>query len=152
MFVIAVVLAAVLYFVGNNPAKTGTTGTTTTTTTHTTSSHTRTHSQTTPAAPTRVALRFAPSGSVYVCLVGYRTATNTNGRVRLNGVILTTGSREPTYHADSHFLVTFGNSSIGMYVNGRRHVVPTSSTPTSYSVALGGVIHRLTTSEEPHCT
>ena len=45
-----------------------------------------------------------------------------------------------------------GNSSISMYVDGRRHVVPTSSTPTSYSVALGGIIHRLTASEAPHCT
>ena len=100
----------------------------------------------------RVALRLVPSGSVYVCLVGYTTAADTNGHVRLNGVILTTASREPIYHADSHFRVTFGNSSMVMYVDGRRHVVPTSSTPTSYSVALGGAIHRLTTSQQPHCT
>lgn len=152
--VIAVVLAAVLYFVGNNSHKTGTTdtGTTNTTRTHTTTTRTHTHTRTTPAAPTRVGLRLAPTGSVYVCLVGYTASGNTHGHVRLNGVILTTASREPIYHADSHFLVTFGNSSIGMYVDGRRHIVPTSSTPTSYSVALGGVIHRLTAAEAPHCT
>ena len=152
VFVIAVVLAAVLYFVGNNPHKPTTTGSTTThTSTSTTHTH-RTSRNPTPAAPPRVALRFVPSGRVYVCLVGYRTAGNTNGLVRLNGVILTSASREPTYHADNHFRVTFGNSSIAMYVDGHRHVVPTSSTPTSYSVALGGAIHGLTASEEPHCT
>ena len=152
VFVIAVVLAAVLYFVGNNPRKPSTVNTTTThtSTTHTTTTTTNRH--TTPAAPTRVALRLVPSGSVYVCLVGYTTSANTNGHVRLNGVILTSASREPIYHADSHFRVTFGNSSIAMYVDGHRHVVPTSATPTSYSVALGGAIHRLTASEEPHCT
>jgi len=150
VFVIAVVLAAVLYFVGNNPRKPATTNTTTT---HTSTTHTATrHTHTTPAAPTRVALRLVPSGTVYVCLVGYATAANTHGHVRLNGVILTTASREPIYHADSRFLVTFGNSSIAMYVDGRRHAVPTSSTPTSYSVALGGAIHRLTASQAPHCT
>jgi cytoskeletal protein RodZ len=152
VFVIAVVLAAVLYFVGNNPRKPTTTNTTTTHTSTTHTSTTTTHSHTTPAAPTRVALRLVPTGSVYVCLVSYTNSANTNGHVRLNGVILTTASTEPIYHARGHFLVTFGNSSIAMYVDGHRHVVPTSSAPTSYSVALGGAIHRLTASEEPHCT
>ena len=152
VFVIAVVLAAVLYFVGNNPRKPATTDTTTThTTTTTTHSHT-TSNHTTPPAPALVALRLVPSGSVYVCLVGYTTTANANGHMRLNGVILTSASSEPIYHARNHFLVTFGNSSIAMYVDGHRHVVPSSSTPTSYSVALGGAIHRLSASEEPHCT
>ncbi len=152
VLVIAVVLAAVLYFVGlqGSPSKPSSTATNTT---HTRTTHTRTtHTATTPAAPSRVAVRLAPAGSVYVCLIGYATASNAQAHVRLNGVILTTASREPIYHADDHFLVTFGNSSIALYVDGHRHAVPRSTAAISYSVSLGGAVHRLTASQAPHCT
>jgi cytoskeleton protein RodZ len=154
VFVIAVVLAAVLYFVGlqGNGGKTGTTGTLSTPsqTTRTTST-THTHTRTTPAAPTRVSLRLAPTGTVYVCLVGYSTPSNTRAHMRLNGVILTSASHEPIYHADDHFLVTFGNASIAYYVDGHRHAVPASSAAISYSIGLGGRIHRLSAAQAPRC-
>ena len=86
---------------------------------------------------------------MYVCLIGYATAASTHGHLRLSGVILPSVSREPIYHADNHFLVTFGNSAIEMVVAGRRHRVPSTASAISYSVALGGAVHRLAASAAP---
>ena len=150
VLVLVVLLAAALYALGTLGGK-GATHTTTTrsTTTHTTS-HTRT-TKTPPPAPTRVALHLAPTGPVYVCLVGYTTASNAHGHVRINGQTLTPASPEPIYHADNHFLVTFGNNAITMRIDGHPHHVATSATPVSYEIRLGGTYRRLAPSAAPHC-
>src|SRR5437763_2719817 len=69
-------------------------------------------------APARVVtLSLAPSAVVYVCLIGE------NGRKLIPGRELQPGERTPTYHA-RHFVITLGNSSVTMYVDGRARIVP----------------------------
>jgi hypothetical protein len=98
-----------------------------------------------------VGLKLVPTGRVYVCLVGYPSSSNHRRHVRLNGVTLAPGAREPVRH-DDHFHVTFGNNSIVMYVNGHRHAVPATAVPVSYEITLHGRVLPLPASELPHCT
>ena len=134
--VLAVLLAGALYAVGvllpRKPAHTSTTQTrtTSTTTTHrTTATHTGTsHKHATK--PKRVGVRLAPTGKVYVCLIGYTTANERHPHIRVKGVTLSPGQHEPTYH-DNHFYLSLGNSSVVMIVNGTRHAIARSRNPTS---------------------
>jgi cytoskeleton protein RodZ len=74
-----------------------------------------------------VTLSLAPSAPVYVCLIG------DNGRKVIPGTELQPGSNTPTYHA-KHFLITLGNSSVTMFVDGRARTVPPSSQAIGYSI------------------
>jgi cytoskeleton protein RodZ len=154
VIVLVVLIVAALYAVGvllprHPKQKTSTTNSQTTThsrTTHTKTTRTVHHTH----KPTRVALRLRPSAAVYVCLVGFPDNTNRHPHVRINGLTLSPGGHEPTYH-DNHFFVTFGNSSMTMVVDGRRQVVAPSPNPTSLRISLFGRVRPLPASKVPHC-
>ncbi|MFI4989483.1 MAG: helix-turn-helix domain-containing protein [Solirubrobacterales bacterium] len=78
-----------------------------------------------------VALSLHATAPVYVCLIG------DNGRKRISGVELQTGTRTSTYHAH-RFLITLGNSSVKMFVDGHERPVPTSSQAIGYSITKAG--------------
>jgi cytoskeleton protein RodZ len=147
MFVVLV--AAGLYAVGKLG---GSKSASLTTATHTTTapSHTHTAPRRT-SVPGRVSLQLVPTGSVWVCLVGYRTTANSHAHLRING-LLTPASPRPVYYAENHFLVTFGNHLIRMLIDGHSHTVP--ATPTvvvSYEIRPGGGYRKVTASAAPHC-
>jgi cytoskeleton protein RodZ len=101
-----------------------------------------THSSSTSRA---VALSLTPTGTVYVCLVG------DSGRVLIPGRILESGASTPTYHAH-RFLLTLGNSSVLMYVDGQKRVVAPSSHPIGYSITRATGRQNLPAAQRPTCT
>ena len=66
--------------------------------------------------------------------------------MRINGLTISPGGHEPTYH-DNHFFVTFGNSSMVMFVDGHRHAVAPSPNPTSLRISLSGRVRPLPASK-----
>jgi hypothetical protein len=149
--VLVVLLIGALYAVGVLlPRKSGAPTTPLVGTTATTTTSHGGHAHGTTSTPKVVGLKLAPTGPVYVCLVGYPSSSNDHKHVRLNGVTLTPGAREPVRH-DNHFHVTFGNNSVVMYVNGHRHSVPPTAVPVSYDITLHGRVLPLADSKAPHC-
>jgi hypothetical protein len=147
--VLVVLLVGALYAVGVLlPRKSGAPTTPLAATTATTTSHGR-HDGSHGRA-TVVGLKLVPTGRVYVCLVGYPSSSNHRRHVRLNGVTLSPGGRQPVRH-DNHFHVTFGNNSIVMYINGHRHAVPPTAVPVSYEITPHGRVLPLAAREVPHC-
>jgi cytoskeleton protein RodZ len=153
VLVLVVLIVAALYAVGvllpRNPKPTTTSSNTKTTRSHTRTTHTpppRHHAR----KATRVGVRLHPTAAVYVCLIGFTTSDNRHPHIRLNGVTVTPGGHEPIYH-DNHFFVTFGNSSMVMFVNGRRSAVAPSPNPTSLRISLSGRVRPLPASKVPHC-
>ncbi|HUA75170.1 MAG TPA: helix-turn-helix domain-containing protein [Solirubrobacteraceae bacterium] len=78
-----------------------------------------------------VALSLRATAPVYVCLV------DDKGRKRIDGEELRAGTKTSTYHAH-RFLVTLGNSSVKMFVDGHEREVPASSQAIGYSVTTAG--------------
>src|SRR5271168_3883894 len=74
----------------------------------------------TAGASQPVALSLKPTSLVYVCLIG------DDGRKLIPGVDLQAGEGTPTYHA-KRFLLTLGNSSVTMLVDGIPRTVPASA-------------------------
>ncbi len=91
-----------------------------------------------------VALSLKPSATVYVCLIG------DNGRRVIPGEELHAGTSTPTYHA-RHFMITLGNSSVTMYVDGHARIVPPSSQAIGYSITPSGQRQRLAPGSLPTC-
>ncbi len=89
-------------------------------------------------------LKLEPTGEVYVCLIG------DDAIKRIPGVILKPGSREPIYHA-RRFLLTLGNNSVSLIVNGKPQMVPASSQAIGYSISRAG-LKPLAAGELPTCT
>jgi cytoskeleton protein RodZ len=142
---IAVVLIGVvviLYFVGGNPAnKASTNGTT----------HAATGAQhrrrprhrVAPRKAARVKLQLTPTGQVYVCLVDGR------GRRLIPGLIYAPGQTIPV-KTSAKLLLTLGNSSVRMKVNGTR--VPVSPSPGSIGYEFLPGSHRiLPAAQQPRC-
>jgi hypothetical protein len=92
-----------------------------------------------------VALSLRPTSVVYVCLIG------DNGRKVIPGVNLQAGESTPTYHA-KRFLVTLGNSSVTMLVDGVARTVPPSAEAIGYSITKAYGRHRLASAQQPSCT
>ena len=105
---------------------------------HTTSTTARAH------APAIVALSLKASGAVYVCLLG------DHGRKLVPGTELQAGESTQTYHA-RHFVLTLGNSSVTMYVDGRPRTVPPSSQAIGYSVTKARGRQPLSQTQLPTC-
>jgi hypothetical protein len=146
--VLVVLLVGALYAVGVLlPRKSGAPTTPLAATTATTTAHD--HHRGSHSA-TVVGLKLVPTGRVYVCLIGYPTSSNHRKHVRLNGVTLSPGRRQPVRH-DNHFHVTLGNNAVVMYVNGHRHAVAPTAVPVSYDITLHGRVLPLAASEVPHC-
>ncbi len=148
--VVVIVALIVLIVIGgkSSPSK-GTASTTTPVTTKKAGGTASTGSSSAPATTTSaaqriVALSLTPTGTVYVCLIG------DNGKVLIPGRNLEAGESTPTYH-QHHFLITLGNSSVTMYVDGQRRVVPPSSQAIGYSITRASGRHTLPTSQLPTC-
>ncbi|HEX3911040.1 MAG TPA: helix-turn-helix domain-containing protein [Solirubrobacteraceae bacterium] len=91
-----------------------------------------------------VALSLRPSAPVYVCLIG------DNGRKAIPGEELQPGTSTSTYHAH-RFLLTLGNSSVKLYIDGKARTVPASSQAIGYSITKSGGRKRLTLGNLPTC-
>lgn len=138
---VAVVVA--LYFVGirSSPKAGSTTSTPTTSPTH--HHHHRHHSGPAKPKPTLVKLQLIPTGQVYVCLV------DGNGKTLIPGVIYDTGQTIPTKTAPK-MLLTLGNNSVQMKVNGVSVPVAASSTAIGFEL-LPGSHHSLPPTDQPRC-
>jgi cytoskeleton protein RodZ len=140
---VLVVVVVVLYFVGTgNKSKSPTTPTTTAITTH----HHRRHRQGSSRAaakPHAVKLELVPTGQVYVCL------TNGSGKQLIPGQIFDTGQTIPVETA-SKLLLTLGNNSVKMKVNGATVAVSPSSSSIGYELVPGST-KPLPTSQQPRC-
>jgi hypothetical protein len=144
--VIAGVLAAivvVLWFVGNLGGGGGKGKTTPTTTTQ--KKHRPRHRRTLGiTTPTNVKLQLVPTGAVYVCLV------DGNGHKLIPGQIFNSGQTIPTKTA-SKLLLTLGNASVQMKVNGASVNVKPSSSSIGFMLQPSGTTP-LPVSKQPRCT
>lgn len=91
-----------------------------------------------------VALALRPSAPVYVCLVG------DDGRKLIAGLELQPDVTTRTYRA-RRFLLTLGNSSVTLIIDGRPRTVPPSSEAIGYSITKARGRQRLTAAEMPTC-
>ena len=112
--------------------------------THTTARRTTSSTAARARAPAIVALSLKATGAVYVCLLGDR------GRKLVPGTELQAGESTQTYHA-RHFVLTLGNSSVTMYVDGRPRTVPPSSQAIGYSVTKARGRQPLSQTQLPTC-
>jgi Helix-turn-helix domain len=138
---VAVVVA--LYFLGKG---TSTKTTPTVTPTHTTAQtphHTVTHRVTPPPRRTAATLKLIPTGRVYVCLV------DGHGKALIPGVIYDQGQTIPT-EKSSKLLLTLGNASVQMKVNGKLMAVAASASSIGYEVSPTGA-RPLPASQQPRC-
>jgi cytoskeleton protein RodZ len=139
VIVLLVVLLAVGGSGGSGPAKkTGT---------HKTAA-TRSHHAAAPAPVTLarfVYVSLHPTGVVYVCLVG------DGGRVLIPGRELQPGESTPTYKA-RRFLVTLGNSSVVLDIDGRPRTVPPSTEAIGYEITRAHGRQPLQAGKLPTCT
>jgi len=97
----------------------------------------------TPAAPTNVKLELVPTGTVYVCL------EDGHGRPLIRGTIFNVGQTIPTFTRDK-LLLTLGNASVHMKVNGKPVTVAPSSSSIGYKLVPGGM-SSLPVSQQPKC-
>ncbi len=89
-------------------------------------------------------LSLHPSAVVYVCLLGE------GGRKLIPGVNLQPGESTPTYHS-RHFVITLGNSSVTMLLDGQTRTVAASSQAVGYSITKAKGRQSLPTSQLPTC-
>lgn len=144
---VLVAVVAALYFIGVNRNKSGSSGSTQSLVIHR-PKHRDHHARhaTGAAAPRRpriVKLELAPTGTVYVCLV------DGQGKVLIPGQIFSPGQTIPTKSA-SKLMLTLGNASVHMKVNG----VPVQVAPSSSSIGyelLPDAHHLLPPSSQPRC-
>jgi cytoskeletal protein RodZ len=136
VLVLAVVVAAlfVVGSLGGNSASTTTPPTTaasqstSSTTAHTNTTHQH-HHKPAPPKPTTVTLKLVPTSSIYVCV------EDGAGKKLIPGVIFAVGQTIPTETA-SKLMVTLGNPSVQMKVNGKAVPVANSS-PIGYELTPG---------------
>lgn len=96
-----------------------------------------------PPKPTTVKLQLVPTGTVYVCLV------DGTGKKLIPGQIFSTGQTIPTETA-SKLLLTLGNASVQMKVNGSDVKVTPSSTSIGFLLEPTGN-SPLPVSKQPRC-
>ncbi len=105
----------------------------------------RRHRQHKPVAkPKTVTLQLVPTGQVYVCLV------DGSGAKLIPGRIFGPGETIPTEKSDK-LLLTLGNASVQMKVNGKRVNVAPSGTSIGYSLSPTAMAS-LPVSKQPSCT
>jgi transcriptional regulator with XRE-family HTH domain len=90
-----------------------------------------------------VKLQIIPTSQVYVCL------TSAQGRKLIAGQTLTPGSRTRVYRS-RRFLLTLGNSSARLKIDGRVQSLPASANPISLSIGPRGS-RPLAASRAPTC-
>jgi hypothetical protein len=140
---VLVAVGVALYFVG-----TGTKTKSSSTTTTSAGVHHRRHrhhasSTRTAAKPHTVRLELVPTGAIYVCLV------NGTGKQLIPGQIFQSGQTIPVETAPK-LLLTLGNASVRMKVNGANVAVSPSSSSIGYELVPGSN-KLLPTSQQPRC-
>lgn len=147
--VIGLVLAGVvvaLYLVGNNKG----TSNTPTSTQAATGNHGRRPAHHHHAAPakvkpvsTTVRLQLVPTGAVYVCLV------DATGKRLIPGQIFNVGQTVPE-ETGPKLLLTLGNASVKMKVNGVAVTVPSTGSPVGFDL-MPGSHTMLPAAKQPQC-
>jgi hypothetical protein len=144
--IVLVLVVAALAYVGsnaNNPGKLA--QTTTTRARRRKPKHGGHHRITIPVAkPTTVKLQLIPTGRVYVCVV------DGTGKKLIPGLIYDVGSAIPT-ETSAKLLLTLGNNSVTMKVNGKTVPVPSSPTAIGFELTPSGNTS-LAGSQQPTCT
>ncbi|MGB0093918.1 MAG: helix-turn-helix domain-containing protein [Solirubrobacteraceae bacterium] len=140
--VVLIAVVVVLYVVGNSGTST------TTTSSHAGPPHRRTQPRHKAHArahrqPTTVKLQLVPTGQVYVCLV------DGQGKKLIPGQIFSAGQTIPTENA-SKLMLTLGNSSVQMKVNGSVVKVNPSSSSIGFLLQPSGSTS-LPVSKQPRC-
>jgi cytoskeletal protein RodZ len=126
--VVLVGIVVALYFVGNNKggSSSSTSRSTQATTPHAKKTHHRpTHRPRTVA--TTVKLQLVPTGPLYVCLVDGR------GKRLIPGEVFNVGQTIPTKRS-SKLMLTLGNASVKMKVNGVSVSVPSTGKPVGFDL------------------
>jgi hypothetical protein len=143
--VVVVLVVVALAIVGSLPGSNSSTSTSTHGFAHRHSARrvTRTTVAKAPSAPTNVTLQMVPTNLVYVCLV------NAAGRKLINEQTFAPGQTIPT-ETGSKLLLTLGNNSVQMKVNGRPWPVAASPTAIRLLITPGGVQH-IPESQLPTC-
>lgn len=98
---------------------------------------------TSPTLPKRVKLRLVATGQVYVCLV------NGRGTKLIPGLIFAPGQRIPSA-TGGRLLLTVGNASVRMTVNGAVVNVPSSQSSIGFRISPSGT-KPLPISKQPRC-
>jgi cytoskeleton protein RodZ len=98
----------------------------------------------TATTPSNVKLQLVPTGQLYVCLVAG------SGQRLIPGQIFNVGQTIPT-ETRSKLLLTLGNASVKMKVNGVAVKVPPSSSSIGYLLVPGGH-SSLPTAKQPRCS
>lgn len=75
-------------------------------------------------------VKLVPTGLVFACLV------DAAGRTVINGQNLTPGQPSATF-SSKRFLLTVGNGSVVLHVNGKSIDVPDRAVAVSYTIAAG---------------
>jgi cytoskeleton protein RodZ len=147
--VVLVGIVAALYFVGsnNNSNSPSNNPTTPNAAANQPSQHRKTHKKkqhkTAPAKPKTVTLQLVPTATVYVCV------ENGAGAKLIAGRTFAAGETIPTEKAGK-LLITLGNSSVQMKVNGKTVQVAQGS-PIGYSITPSGM-KPLPSGQQPTCT
>ncbi len=146
--IVIVAIVAILYVVGRNNSGSSNSETTRTTVRHPAPKHTASTPTTpAPAAPANVTLQLVPTGAVYVCLV------NGRGTKLINEQTFAVGQTIPK--ATAHrLLLTLGNASVQMKVNGKPFPVVPSPTAIRLLItpAVGGYsIRHIPYTQTPTC-
>jgi hypothetical protein len=141
--VVVVVIIGVLYAVGSATQSGPSTPSGHRPTHHRPRHHPTSVRTTTAAKPTNVTLQLTPTSAVYVCLV------NGSGAKLINERTFAAGDHIPTQTAPT-LLLTLGNASVQMKVNGRPVPVAASSSAIRLLLTPTGVKH-IPLSQTPTC-
>ena len=143
---VLVAIVVTLYFLGiNNGGKSPTTTPTTSTRAQstTTPKHARHHAGRGHAVASTVKLQLVPTGAVYVCLEDGR------GKRLIPGEIFNVGQTIPT-KTSSKLLLTLGNASVKMKVNGVSVTVPSTGKPVGFDLTPASHA-MLPAAKQPQC-
>jgi helix-turn-helix protein len=143
-----VIIVAILYVVGQSTSGSGNGAAQKPPAHHHRRRHAgRTHKKPAPAAPARVTLQLVPTGTVYVCLV------NGRGAKLINEQTFATGQTIPSASA-RRLLLTLGNASVQMKVNGKPVPVAASASAIRLLItpaAGGSDVRHIPLSQTPTC-
>jgi hypothetical protein len=142
---VVVAVVGILYAVGSLSGSPNSNPPVAQTTHHqtTTHPHKRVTPPTAPARPRKVTLTLVPTGTVYVCLV------DGGGKKLINAQIFALGQTIPTQKAN-HLLLTLGNNSVKVAVDGRSVPVAPSANAIRLLIAPKGV-RPIPMSQKPTC-
>jgi cytoskeletal protein RodZ len=143
--VVLVAIVVALYFLGNHKGTTTTSSTPTQARTTPPNTKGKPHHSThrARAVASSVKLQLVPTGAVYVCLV------DGHGKRLIPGEIFNVGQTIPT-KTSSKLLLTLGNASVKMKVNGVSVPVPSTGSPVGFDLTSGSHT-MLPAAKQPQC-